>query len=40
MAYLKMDRNAAAEYKDYFVLGEMVSSTLNGIGVSTIRKQI
>lgn len=25
MAYLKMDRNAAAEYKDYLVLGEMVS---------------
>lgn len=40
MAYLKRDRNAAAEYKDYFMLGEMVSLTLNVIGVSTIRKQI
>lgn len=40
MAYLKRDRNAAAEYKDYLMLGEMVSLILNVIGVSTIRKQI
>lgn len=35
MACLEMDRNAAGEYRDYFMLEKMVSLTLNVIGVST-----